>query len=79
MLIAFFKFVKDTDLQSRSGKNILQAGIKIDLAAQTQLLAAPGATVQIHYEITNLRNIATPLVLGVTGEQHLLRSLNPER
>lgn len=68
---------EDTEIQSRSGKNILQAVTKIDLGAQSQLLANPGSTVQIHYEITNLRDVPTFHNFQVVDEQRFLRSLNP--
>lgn len=68
---------EDTEIQSRSGKNILQSVTKIDLGAQSQLLANPGSTVQIHYEITNLRDVPTFHNFQVVDEQRFLRSLNP--
>lgn len=70
-------YFEDTEIQSRSGKNILQAVTKIDLGAQSQLLANPGSTVQIHYEITNLRDVPTFHNFQVVDEQRFLRSLNP--
>lgn len=70
--------VKDTDVgEARSGKNILQALTKIDLGAQSQLLANPGSTVQIHYEITNLRDVPTFHNFQVIDERSFLRSLAP--
>lgn len=70
--------VKGTDLpEARSGKNILQALTKIDLGAQSQLLANPGSTVQIHYEITNLRDVPTFHNFQVIDERSFLRSLTP--
>ncbi|XP_055323412.1 uncharacterized protein LOC129578614 isoform X2 [Sitodiplosis mosellana] len=64
-------------IQERSGRNILQSITKIDLGAQSQLLANPGQTVQIHYEVTNLRNVPTFHNFQVVDEQRFLRSLNP--
>lgn len=74
---SFLSFIEDTEVVARSGKNILQAITKIDLGAQTQLLANPGSTVQIHYEITNLREVQSFHNFQVVDEQRFLRSLNP--
>lgn len=62
---------------TRSGKNILQTVTKIDLGAQSQLLANPGSTVQVHYEITNLRDVPMFHNFQVIDERSFLRSLNP--
>lgn len=51
---------------------------RIDLGAQTQLLANPGSTVQIYYEITNLREEATFHNFQVVDEQRYLRALTPQ-
>lgn len=63
--------------QERSGRNVLQSITKIDLGAQSQLLANPGQTIQIHYEITNLRNVPMFHNFQVVDEQRFLRTLNP--
>lgn len=79
MVVAFFLcVVKDTEIpEARSGKNILQSLTKIDLGAQSQLLANPGSTIQIHYEITNLRDVPTFHNFQVIDERSFLRSLSP--
>lgn len=64
-------------MQSRSERQSLHSITKIDLGAQSQLLANPGSTVQIHYEITNLRDVPTLHNFQVIDEQRFLRSLNP--
>ncbi|XP_031633171.1 uncharacterized protein LOC116346974 [Contarinia nasturtii] len=67
----------DTEILTRSEKSLLQSVTKIDLGAQSQLLANPGSTVQIYYEITNLRDVPTLHNFQVTDEQRFLRTLNP--
>lgn len=59
-------------------RNTLQAVTRIDLGAQTQLLANPGATVQIYYEITNLRDEPAFHNFQVVDEQRYLRALTPQ-
>lgn len=77
-MVLSIHLIEGTDLpEARSGKNILHALTKIDLGAQSQLLANPGATVQIHYEITNLRDVPTFHNFQVVDERSFLRSLNP--
>lgn len=61
----------------RNEKTALLSTTKIDLGAQSQLLASPGSTIQIHYEITNLRDVPSYHVFQVVDEQHFLRTLNP--
>lgn len=69
--------LKDTMMEGRSEKNtILQAVTKIDLGIQSQLLPSPGATFQIYFEITNLRDQPTFHVFRIEDEQHYLQSLN---
>lgn len=51
--------------------------LRIDLGAQSQLLANPGTTVQLYYEITNLREEPSFQNFQVVDEQRFLRSLNP--
>lgn len=60
------------------GRNTLQAVTKIDIGSQSQLLAAPGQTVSIYYEVTNLREEPTFHIFQVLDEQRYLRSLNPQ-
>lgn len=55
----------------------MQAITKIDLGAQSQLLANPGSTIQIYYEVTNLRDAPSLHTFQVTDEQRFLRALNP--
>lgn len=66
------------EIDTRIGKNTLQAVTRIELGAQTQLLANPGSTVQINYEITNLREEPAFHNFQVTDEQRFLRSLSPQ-
>lgn len=78
VVISFFLiYYSDTEVLSRNGKNTLYSITKIDLGAQSQLLANPGATVQIHYEITNLGNLRTLHYFMVRDEQSFLRGFNP--
>lgn len=73
----FFASIEDTDILGRSAKNMLQSVTKIDLGAQSQLLANPGSTIQIYYEVTNLRDVPSLHNFQVTDEQRFLRALNP--
>lgn len=66
------------DIEVRNLRNTLQAVTRIDLGAQTQLLANPGSTVQIYYEITNLRDEPTFHNFQVVDEQRFLRALTPQ-
>lgn len=59
------------------GRNTLQAVTKIELGIQSQLLASPGTTVQIYYEVTNLRDESTFHNFQVVDEKRYLRTLNP--
>lgn len=59
------------------GRNILQAVTKIELGVQSQLLASPGQTVQIYYEVTNLREEPTFHNFQVVDEKRYLRALSP--
>lgn len=68
----------DGEIETRNLRNTLQAVTRIDLGAQTQLLANPGSTVQIYYEITNLREEATFHNFQVVDEQRYLRALTPQ-
>lgn len=69
--------IEDTEILGRSAKNMLQSVTKIDLGAQSQLLANPGSTIQIYYEVTNLRDVPSLHNFQVTDEQRFLRALNP--
>lgn len=59
------------------GRNILQAVTKIELGVQSQLLASPGQTIQVYYEVTNLREEPTFHNFQVVDEKRFLRGLNP--
>lgn len=59
------------------GRNTLQAVTKIELGVQSQLLASPGQTVQIYYEVTNLREEPTFHNFQVVDEKRFLRALSP--
>lgn len=59
-------------------RNTLQAITKIDIGSQSQLLAAPGQTVSIYYEVTNLREEPTFHIFQVVDELRYLRSLTPQ-
>lgn len=67
-----------TEITARSGKNTLYAETRIELGAQSQLLAVAGSTVQIYYEITNLRAMPTFHNFQVVDEQRFLQTLNPQ-
>lgn len=67
-----------TEITARSGKNTLYAETRIELGAQSQLLAVAGSTVQIYYEITNLRAMPTFHNFHVVDEQRFLQTLNPQ-
>lgn len=73
----FYSSIEDTEILGRSAKNMLQSVTKIDLGAQSQLLANPGSTIQIYYEVTNLRDMPSLHNFQVTDEQRFLRALNP--
>lgn len=62
-----------------SQRNTIQSAYetRIEIGAQSQLLANPGSTVQIYYEITNLRNMPTFHMFQVVDEQRFLQSLSP--
>lgn len=66
-----------TEVLGRSLKSTLQAVTRIELGPQTQLLANAGSTVQIYYEITNLRDVPSFQNFQVVDEQRFLRALNP--
>lgn len=59
------------------GRNTLQAVTKIELGIQSQLLASPGTTVQIYFEVTNLREESTFHNFQVVDEKRYLRTLSP--
>lgn len=59
-------------------RNTLQAVTKIDLGAQSQLLANPGTTAQIYFELTNLREEPSFHNFQVVDEQRFLRALSPQ-
>lgn len=65
-------------MENRAGRNVLQAVTRIDLGTQTQLQVNPGTTVQMYYEITNLREEPSYHNFQVTDEQRYLRALNPQ-
>lgn len=65
------------EITGRSGKNTLQSETRIELGAQSQLLAVAGSTVQIYYEITNMRTIPTFHNFQVVDELRFLQTLNP--
>lgn len=73
-----FSVTEFTDITARSGKNTLQLETRIELGAQSQLLAVAGSTVQIYYEITNLRMIPTFHNFQVVDELRFLQTLNPQ-
>lgn len=81
LFFLFFPFsiflLKVTEIASRNGKSTLQSVTKIDLGAQSQLLASPGSTVQIHYEVTNLREVPSVHFFQVVDDQRFLTRLNP--
>lgn len=66
-----------TEISGRSGKNTLLSETRIELGAQSQLLAVAGSTVQIYYEITNLRMTPTFHNFQVVDERRFLQSMNP--
>lgn len=51
---------------------------RIEMGLQSQLLANPGSTIQLYYEITNLRNVPTFHTFQVTDERRFLQRLNPD-
>lgn len=59
------------------GRNTLQAVTKIEMGIQSQLLASPGTTVQIYFEVTNLREESTFHNFQVVDEKRYLRTLSP--
>lgn len=63
-------------MAAKNERNTLQFITKIDIGLQSQLLANPGSTVQIYFEITNLREEATFHNFQVVDEQRFLRSLS---
>ncbi|XP_037045802.1 uncharacterized protein LOC119081167 [Bradysia coprophila] len=65
------------EIDDMMGRNTLQAVTKIELGVQSQLLASPGQTVQIYYEVTNLREEPTFHNFQVVDEKRFLRALTP--
>lgn len=65
------------EIDDMMGRNTLQAVTKIELGVQSQLLASPGQTVQIYYEITNLREEPAFHNFQVVDEKRYLRALSP--
>lgn len=62
---------------SRMNRNTLQAVTVIQMGIQSQLLPSPGATVQLYFEVTNLRDQATFYNFQVADEQRYLQTLTP--
>lgn len=77
-IISVTEFTEFSDATGRSGKNTLQLETRIELGAQSQLLAVAGSTVQIYYEITNLRMVPTFHNFQVVDELRFLQTLNPQ-
>ncbi|XP_077293086.1 uncharacterized protein LOC143916071 [Arctopsyche grandis] len=50
----------------------------IQIGGATRLYGAPGAQMQIHYEITNNRDKAVFYRFGAKDEQYFLRTMNPQ-
>lgn len=65
-----------TELLERSTVQT-QYETRIEIGAQSQLLANPGSTVQIYYEITNLRNVPTFHIFQVVDELRFLQQVTP--
>jgi hypothetical protein len=63
---------------SRNLKNILPSITKIDVGLQSQLIASPGATVQLYFEVSNLRQEPSFHNFQVTDEKSYLRTLQPQ-
>jgi hypothetical protein len=63
---------------ARNLKNILPSITKIDVGLQSQLIASPGATVQLYFEVSNLRQEPSFHNFQVTDEKSYLRSLQPQ-
>lgn len=61
----------------RMNRNTLQAVTVIQMGIQSQLLPSPGATVQLYFEVTNLRDQATFYNFQVADEQRYLQTLTP--
>lgn len=67
-----------SDEHERSSRQMLQVqATRIDIGIQSQLLAAPGSTVNIYYEITNLGLVPMFHNFQVTDELRYLRQLQP--
>ena len=63
--------------EGRALKQSIQSVTKIDIGVQSQLLVAPGSTVQIYYDVTNLRSEPTFHNFQVQDEKGYLRQLQP--
>lgn len=66
-----------TDVVEILGRNTLQAVTSIQMGIQSQLLANPGSTVQLYFEVTNLREEATFHNFQVADEKRYLQTLSP--
>lgn len=75
--IQVFLATISNEIDDVMGRNTLQAVTKIELGVQSQLLASPGQTVQIYYEVTNLREEPTFHNFQVVDEKRYLRALSP--
>ncbi|KAG5672847.1 hypothetical protein PVAND_002936 [Polypedilum vanderplanki] len=61
----------------RTARQILQTITKIDVGPQSQLFVAPGSTLVIYFEVTNLRNEPTYHNFNVQDEKRYLEQMEP--
>jgi len=64
-------------VEGKALKQTLQSVTKIDVGTQSQLLASPGSTVQLYFDVTNLRNEPTYHTFQVQDERRFLRQMEP--
>jgi hypothetical protein len=64
-------------VEGKALKQTLQSVTKIDVGVQSQLLASPGSTVQLYFDVTNLRNEPTYHTFQVQDERRFLRQMEP--
>jgi len=68
---------KVESVEGKALKQTLQSVTKIDVGTQSQLLASPGSTVQLYFDVTNLRNEPTYHTFQVQDERRFLRQMEP--
>lgn len=70
-------FPDDPTISDGMRATTAQTATLIQMGVQSQLLPAPGATAQLRFEVTNLRDQPTLYNFQVADEQRYLQTLQP--